>query len=180
MGHLSRTRWSRVRGAAGRPGVQHDSDPGPRSCGLDQLFGPFGPGSELTRGRSAVPANSDPCPRSLGSTSYPGDSIPGSSQRGVDRGSRPTGTCVRGAVCPPAVPAVSVPCRAVAGRPALLADATRVHGAVGSTRFWPTRCLVQASRGDQLSRPTRTRLRGAVGSTIYPGPLDPGSKLTRR
>ena len=50
----------------GRPAVPADSDPGPRSCGVDKLSRPTRSQVELPRGRPAVPAESDLGPRCCG------------------------------------------------------------------------------------------------------------------
>ena len=55
----------------GQPAVPADSDPGPSSCGVDQLSRAIRPGFELTRDRTAILANSVPDLSAAGWTSCP-------------------------------------------------------------------------------------------------------------
>ena len=150
----------------GRQAIPADSVPGPRSLGVDQLSRPT-----QSRVRAAA-----------GSTSSSGRLRPGSEElwcRQAIPANRVLGPCCRG------VHRLSQPTRTrvleLWGRPAISAESSQVRADAGLDI-----CPEQDGPGsevprvDQGSRPSPTWVRGAVGSTIYPGPLDPGSKLTRR
>ena len=158
-----------------------DSDPCPRSCGVDELSrptrsriradtgstsnpGPFGPWYEPLRSRSPVPGYSDPGSRSCD----------------VDQLSRHTLSRVRAVAGVTSYTGRLGPkSEELWGRPAIPANSVPVRA--DSLQFSCPGRLVPGSscRGvGELYLLTRTLVRGAVGSTSYPGQLRPGSELT--
>ena len=145
----------------GRAAVPADSDPGPKSCGDDQLSRPTLPGFEPTRGHPGSRAHAVPGPRSCGLHPRPRPTLSWSElararpavQADLDPGPRG---------CGPAILPDSVPC------PSL----HRVDHL-----SWTVWSRVQADVGvAQLSRTTWSRVRGVVGSTRCPGRPGPQSE----